>query len=304
MFKLPPLVELRAFEAAARHLSFKSAAHELFITPTAISHQIRLLEQHCGQPLFRRRPLALTWAGEALFAVVHDGLQRFSDTLGNLREGVAAGRLRVTATNAFAALWIVPRLPLWRKSFPRLRLDLVGTDSVLNLKAGEADVAIRYAATPPIDGDWVKLARDRYCIVGSPRLVNAAALPLSPSALIAFPLIECEWAPTAVAAPVWRHWEAAAQKLHQGLPPIARLVSLSFREESHGIQAAIAGQGIAICSDVLVGSELANGTLLRLSDITLPGFEFYAVRRAGHPREREIKRFVDWMREQFDVATS
>src|SRR5688572_33012106 len=100
---LPPLIELRAFEAAARHLSFRAAAAELGVTPTAISHQIRLLEQHCGQPLFRRRPrpLALTWAGEILFPVLHDGFDRFADTLASVRAGAASGRLRVTATNGF-----------------------------------------------------------------------------------------------------------------------------------------------------------------------------------------------------------
>ena len=78
MRKLPPLTELRAFEAAARHLSFKMAAAELSVTPTAISHQVKLLERHCGQPLFRRRPrpLVLTWAGQQLFPVVRDGFDR------------------------------------------------------------------------------------------------------------------------------------------------------------------------------------------------------------------------------------
>ena len=75
MRKLPPLAELRAFEAAARSLSFRLAAAELGVTPTAVSHQIRLLEAYCGQPLFRRqpRPVALTWAGQQLFPVVRDG---------------------------------------------------------------------------------------------------------------------------------------------------------------------------------------------------------------------------------------
>src|SRR6185295_16501248 len=146
MKRLPPLTELRAFEAAARHLSFKAAAADLGVTPTAISHQIRLLEQHCGQPLFRRRPrpLALTWAGEQLFPVLRDGFESFADALATVQARAASGRLRVTATNAFAARWLVPRLPRWRQAHPRLRLDIVGTDAVLNLKTGEADIAVRY----------------------------------------------------------------------------------------------------------------------------------------------------------------
>src|SRR5581483_9222147 len=116
MLKLPPLTELRAFEAAARHLSFKDAANELGVTPTAISHQIRLLEQYCGQPLFRRRPrpMTLTAAGERLFPVIRDGLAKFAIALSSVR-GDKRTPLRVTATNAFAGRWLVPRLPSWRK---------------------------------------------------------------------------------------------------------------------------------------------------------------------------------------------
>src|SRR6266567_41408 len=131
MRKLPPLTELRAFEAAARHLSFKLAATELHVTPTAISHQIKLLERYCGKTLFRRRPrpLKLTTAGEQLFPVIRDGFETFADVLGTVRAGAVGGRLRITATNAFAARWLVPRLPRWREAHPRLKLDIVGTDA-------------------------------------------------------------------------------------------------------------------------------------------------------------------------------
>ena len=113
MKKLPPLIELRAFEAAARHLSFKEAATELGVTPTAISHQIRMLEQYCGIALFRRRPrpLSLTQSGARLFPVVRDGLDAFASTLAAIRRHGDRQPLRVTTTNAFASRWLVPRLP-------------------------------------------------------------------------------------------------------------------------------------------------------------------------------------------------
>ena len=147
MNRLPPLIELRAFEAAARHVSFKKAAVELGVTPTAISHQIRLLEQYCGRALFRRRPrpLSLTEAGARLFPVVRDGLDAFSVALGAIRRQSDRQPLRVTTTNAFASRWLVPRLPRWRKVRPDAPLDVIGTDGVLDLHAGDADVAIRYA---------------------------------------------------------------------------------------------------------------------------------------------------------------
>src|SRR5712671_684470 len=107
MKKLPPLIELRAFDAAARHLSFKKGAAELGVTPTAISHQIRLLERYCGKALFRRRPrpLSLTDAGTRLFPVVRDGLEAFATALGRIKRKDDRQALRITTTNAFAARW-------------------------------------------------------------------------------------------------------------------------------------------------------------------------------------------------------
>jgi len=296
MNDLPPLGGLRAFEAAARHLSFKMAAAELGVTPTAISHQIRLLERHCEQPLFRRRPrpLALTSAGERLFPVLRDGFGSFVDALSAIRGGSVSQRLRITATNAFAARWLLPRLPLWRADHPELKLDIIGTDAVLDLESGEADVAIRYARRPPRGLQSVELVRDRFNVVASPDLVGESALHLSPLGLARYPLIEAEWPATDTNAPTWRKWRQAAKKNSRTVPDLAKLVSVHFREELHAIEAVIAGQGIAICSDVLIGPELRNGKVRRISRITLPGYGFYIVSRANHPKRAAIAAFAQW----------
>ena len=117
MRKLPPLIELRAFEAAARHMSFKQAADELGVTPTAISHQIRLLEQYCGHQLFRRRPrpLVRTEAGARLFPIIRDWLDAFAGAIATVKRDGAKQPLSVTTTNAFASRWLVPRLSRWRR---------------------------------------------------------------------------------------------------------------------------------------------------------------------------------------------
>jgi LysR family glycine cleavage system transcriptional activator len=164
MRKLPPLATLRAFEAAARHMSFKDAATELCITPTAVSHQIRLLEESCGCKLFRRRPrpLALTSAGERLFPVLRDGLDAFATAFASLSEDQEDRPLRVTTPNAFASRWLIPRLPRWREAFPELPLEVIGTDALLDLRAGEADVAIRYARTAPTGFISREIFRDRF----------------------------------------------------------------------------------------------------------------------------------------------
>jgi LysR family transcriptional regulator, glycine cleavage system transcriptional activator len=297
MRKLPPLIELRAFEAAARHLSFKQAAAELGVTPTAISHQIKLLERYCGQPLFRRRPrpLGLTWAGEQLFPTLRDGFASFADALTTVQAGTASGRLRITATNAFAARWLVPRLPHWRRAHPRLRLDIVGTDSVLSLKTGEVDIAIRYSRQPPSDGLAVELVRDTFHVVGSPSLIGRRRKKLSPAEIARFPLIEAEWPPTDTEAPTWQKWQVAA-KATATARRLTTFATMGFREELHAIEAVIAGQGLAICSDVLVGPELASGALVRVSDISLPGYGFYVVSRTGHPKQPSIRVFAAWAR--------
>ncbi len=296
MRNLPPLTELRAFEAAARHLSFKAAAAELGVTPTAISHQIKLLEQYCGQSLFRRRPrpLTLTRAGEALFLVVRKGFVDIAEALSTLRSGKTSGRLRLTATNAFAARWLVPRLPKWHEAHPRIKLEIVGTDALLDLKAGEADIAIRYARLSPRDGPSIELMRDTFHVVASPLLLGANIRALSPAEIAHFPLIEAEWPATDEDAPNWRRWSAVAQAKHKRVPDFSALASVSFREELHAIEAAISGQGIAICSDVLIAPELASGALAPVSPIKLPGYGFYIVHRDGHPRLAAIKTFIAW----------
>eukprot|EP01133_Synstelium_polycarpum_P025630 gene25630-30771_t len=117
MRKLPPLRSLHAFEAAARHGSFKAAAEELGVTPTAISHQIRLLEGTCGCQLFQRRPrpLVLTGAGARLFPALRNGFDALAGAIAAVAETDEQAPLRVTSPNAFASRWLVPRLPKWRE---------------------------------------------------------------------------------------------------------------------------------------------------------------------------------------------
>src|ERR1700704_5055016 len=296
MRKPPPLTGLRAFEAAARCLSFRLAAAELGVTPTAVSHQIRLLEAYCGQPLFRRqpRPVALTWAGQQLFPVVRDGFESFMEAINGVRAGGTGARLRVTATNAFAARWLVPRLPKWRETHPRLKLDIVGTDVVLSLKTGETDISIRYVRSAPAEGPSFELARDTFLVVATPKLVGRSRNALNPVELGEFPLIEAGWPASDTEAPTWRQWETVARKHHKHVPNLSGLVSLNFREELHAIEAAISGQGIAICSDVLVAPELASGALVKVASVTLPGYGFYIVHRSSHPKLASIKAFVAW----------
>jgi LysR family glycine cleavage system transcriptional activator len=295
MNKLPPLIELRAFDAAARHLSFKQAAAELGVTPTAISHQIRLLERYCGRALFRRRPrpLTLTEAGARLFPIIRDGLESFVTAFAAVKGDGDRQPLRVTTTNAFASRWLVPRLPRWRKLRPNAPLDVIGTDGVLDLQASDADVGIRYARTVPTDGITEEFLSDSFWPVCKPELL-ASGLKRAAD-LRGHVLIHCWWSPSDLGAPTWQRWLDTARRQWRDVPESKDMDHLSFREELHAIEAVIAGQGIGIFSDVLVAPELAAGTLVRPFDLCLPGYRFYLVRTSGHPREKTIQAFASWL---------
>ena len=176
-----------------------------------------------------------------------------------------------------------------------MRLEIIGTDAVLDLAGGEADIAIRYARTPPAQGA-IELFRDRFHAVASPALVGALRRPLSLAQLTTFPLIEAEWPASDLAAPRWERWIEMAGRRGNGAPTPAAVPSLSFREELHAIEAVIAGQGIAICSDILIAPELADGRLVTVARTTLPGYGFYIVHRRDHPKPDAITAFIQWAR--------
>jgi len=299
MRKLPSLTTLRAFEAAARHLSFKAAGDELRLTPTAISHQIRLLEEFCDHQLFRRRPrpLTLTRAGARLFPVIKNGLDAFATALAELKEDGEDPTLRVTTTNAFAGLWLVPRLASWRKAHPHNALEIIGTDAVVDLRAGGADVAVRYMLARPPGLDADELFRDRFWPVCSPKLLATVGKPIRrPRDLVHYLLIDT-WGPDSPPeAPTWQRWIAMARSIDPEVVAIGNSRGLRFREELHAIEAVIAGQGVGMCSDVLVGRELTSGELIKVLDLALPGFGFYVVRIRNQPRRALIEAFASWLR--------
>jgi LysR family glycine cleavage system transcriptional activator len=294
-----PLTALRAFEAAARHLSFSAAASELGVTPTAISHQIRELEQACGRALFRRRPrpVALTEAGERLFPVLRCGFDTFAEAVAALRDRPAPRPLRVTTTNAFAHLWLVPRLAAWRRHRPDVSLELIGTDTPLDLDAGAADLAIRYARSPPPGLRSRELLRDRHWPMCSPALVGGAAPLRRPSDLLRHTLIHMGWDPGIADPPTWQRWLAAARLIEPGLPQTGCAGEIGFREELHAIEAAAAGQGIALCSDVLAARLLESGALVKAFDLSLPGFGFFLVEAQGRPDGEDTEAFSAWLSE-------
>lgn len=161
-------------------------------------------------------------------------------------EAVSAGgeqrRLRVTTPDAFASRWLVPRLPQWRQAHPDVPLEVIGTDKLLDLQAGDADVAIRYARTMPADCAAQEMFRDAFFPMCSPALLANADPILSAGDLRRHPLIHFDWLKNDAETPTWRRWWAAARSKDPGLADTADVWDLSFREETHAIEAFLPGR--------------------------------------------------------------
>lgn len=291
--RLPPLSALRAFEAAARHGSFKQAAQELAVTPTAVSHQVRALEAHTGLALFERqtRKVVLTDAGAQLSAVLREGFDAFADVLDRLARRRTRVQVTISATIAFTARWLVPRVSAFRALYPDIDLQLQASDDVIDLSRSQVDIAIRYGTGPYPGFDAALLFGDCFAPVVNPMLNVGTAADLMQR-----PRIDFQWRRRRPDNPTWTRWFAAA-----GLPEPAEPPQLRFSDESHAIQAAVAGQGIALVSSVLVKDELAAGHLVRPFGPSIPGFRYHLLTRANEKAAATIVA-AQWLLSEAEAA--
>jgi LysR family glycine cleavage system transcriptional activator len=289
MRKLPQLGALRAFEAAARRLSFKAAADELNVTPTAVSHQIRYLEETLGTRLFERgtRTVRLTAAGHQLFPPLRDGLDAFERAVDAVRRTQGSKTAILSSTVAFVARRLAPLAGSFRQAYPDWTLRLDASNKTVDLDV-EADLAIRYGRGEYPGMTVVPLFRDRFAPVCSPRLGVATIDDLRHATLIHF-----EWGAAMRdddRAPVWRHWLADA-----GMTGIDAEAGLSFTDEIHAVQATLAGQGVGLLSLTLVADELASGVLIQPFGMSLESFRYdlvYSSRRSGQAAVTVLR---DWI---------
>lgn len=261
--RLPPLSALRAFEAAARNGSFKLAAAELAVTPTAISHQIRSLEDHISLALFERRTrkVELTDVGAALYPVLRDGLDGFAAAVDRLTRRATRAQVTISATIAFTARWLVPRVSRFQALHPEIDLRLQASDEVVDMARGSVDIAIRYG-----QGRYEGPAADLLLADTFGPVVNPLLGVTTPADFGKVPLIEFQWRRHHPANPTWERWFTSA-----GLDQPPCPATLRSSDESHAIQSAMAGQGIALVSLALVAEDLAAGRLVQPFDTVLPG---------------------------------
>ncbi|MFY3653495.1 transcriptional regulator GcvA [Achromobacter xylosoxidans] len=257
---LPALVSLRAFEAAARRLSFSLAGEELFVTQSAISHHIQRLEAELGVTLFERRTraVALTPAGQAYYERVHAAFELLRQGTDEARAPAAARHtLKVGLLASFATRWLAPRLPGFASAHPDIDLQLLPAIGLADVAAGEVDVAIRYGR-----GTWPglrarRLMPERLSVVCAPSLVAGRRRPRAPADLLRYPLLVSH-------AQLPFEWDAWARQHDLDL---GRAQTVHLHDYNIVVEAALAGQGMAMGRHRLIAAQLASGALVE----ALPG---------------------------------
>lgn len=284
--QLPPLATLRAFEAAARHLSFRQAASELGVTPTAISHQIRLLEAMLGQPMFVRhvRRVSLTPAAATLYPVLRTGFDAFADTLAQLRKPAARATVVLTATRLFTARLLVPALGGFTRAHPDIDLHLHASDTPVDLAAGAADIAVRYGTGPFDPLIATPLAAERVGVLCSPSLMIA-----TPADLRRTSLLHSEWVHP-VAGPDWATWARLA-----GMDDLAVESGPRFTDDGHALQAAIAGHGAVLSSLILAAPDIETGLLVHPFGPVITKGGYVIVTTATAADRPDVAAVRDWL---------
>ena len=299
-YDLPPLDQLEAFEAAARHLSFTRAADELALTQSAVSRQIAALEGFFGVALFRRlhRALRLTDEGQLLQRAVVEVLQQLHQVSGELRATARPKTVIVTTTAGFAGLWLIPRLAGFTASHPDVDVRISASYSVVNLNRDGVDLAIRYHTPQAADEGGVLLFGEAVLPVCSPRLLRDRTRPLKqPQDLRHHCLLHLDTGPDSQMLE-WPPW-LRAMKL-EGLKPAS---VLHFSMYDQMIHAAINGQGVALGRLPLLNSLLAQKQLVApfKNTVVSPRSYFLFESDASH-KKPEVQEFLGWLRTEVRAA--
>lgn len=285
--KLPPLGALRAFDAVARLQSFKLAAEEIGVSPTAISHQIRLLEGLLEVSVFERTPrkVELTADGKVLQQATAQAFALLQAAAEKIGERQRPRVLTLTATTAMISHWLVPRLPALLRQFPNIDLRLHADDGIVDLRNRQIDVALRYGAEPGAQLTPRLLYQDSFVLVASPQLTLK-----TPEDLLQATLIHTDGRRVPQPAPDWYRWrrEFGPATLQIDAGP-------RFTDEAHVIQAAIAGQGVAIVSQLMAQHALNTGLLVAPFNMALPGAAHYFVSNPDGQHPQTVAQLADWV---------
>jgi LysR family transcriptional regulator, glycine cleavage system transcriptional activator len=295
---LPALGALRAFEAVARLMSFSKAAHELNVTPAAISHQIHALEEDLGVQLFHRRnrSIALTVSARILLPGLGEAFGGIRAALRRLRTHNDTGTLNVTASPSFAAKWLVLRLHRFQERCPDIDVRISATDEVVDLTAADFDMGIRYGAGRYPGLDVELLLKNEVFPACSPRLLETGPPLRCPDDLRHHALIHDQTVERDPLLPTWSMWLKAA-----GVRDMPAAPGSSFSAGHLALDAAIAGRGVVLALSTIAAADLAAGRLVRLFSLALPDvFAYYIATAPGALDRPKVRMFRDWLRQEAD----
>ena len=291
----PGLRSLRAFDAAARHLNFTRAAQEINVTPAAISHQIKELEEQIGAELFTRtsRTMRLTRAGEVLYTAARDSLETLNQALYRIKRLENRKQLKVSAPPSLAAKWLVPRLDEFLATQPGADVRLDVSHAVVDFDREDIDVAIRFGEGkyPGLRADL--LFQDFVFPVCSPSIITKEKPLRTPRDLLKHTLIHLDWdAQPGLTRPNWSMWMKAA-----GVSEFDDKAGLHFRQTSFAVQAAIDGMGVALGDSNLVADDLAAGRLVKPFELSIKAprqFAYHVITRPDPANSPMVEAFRKW----------
>ena len=299
---MPSLNMLRAFEATARHLSFVRAAHDLRVTPAAVKQLVRRLEDALGLPLIERagRGLRLTAAGAAGVDGLTVGFDHLAAAVRRMRSEGRRRRLIVSAEPSFATSWLVPRLDRFRCHAPEVDVLIDSSAHLADLARGDADVAIRFGATPDDALVAYRLFEEDLCAFCSPRIAGGLLEPadLARCEFIRWETSSLDWA---TSTRTWMDWRLWLTRI--GAPGVVPRGGLTFSDYNLAIQAAIAGQGVVLGSAPVLADLVSAGLLVRAVPQSLRpdvGYDAMATRAAAE--RSEVAAFVDWIKAEARIG--
>jgi LysR family glycine cleavage system transcriptional activator len=285
--RLPSLNALRAFEAAASHLSFTRAADELAVTQGAVSHQVKALERQLGLPLFHRQNqrLTLTSTGQAYLPVVRDAFDRLAAGTEQLLAAEQSKRLTISVSPNFAANWLVPRIGQFVEQHPDIDLRINAALHHVDFAREDVDMAVRHG-----DGHWpglhvVRLCREELFPVCSPKLLEGRHTLRAPADLLHHTLLHWDDRRD------WQKWLDAA-----GVAAADLARGVVFNQASMAIRAAVDGQGVTLARTALVALLLLEGRLVRPFPLALPvSYAYYVVCPEATAARPKIARMRAWL---------
>jgi LysR family glycine cleavage system transcriptional activator len=294
--RLPSLDFLRGFEAAGRRLSFTLAAEELFLTQSALSRQVKALEDALGVPLFERRhrALALTPPGAAFHRAVTEKLRDLAAAADAVQAPAREPGLTVSTTVSFASLWLIPRLATFRAAFPETDVYVSANDRVVDLARGDVDLAVRYLADASAFRGAVQLFGERLLPVASPALVKRGPPLKRPADLARHVLLHLDDPDGLMPWLNWPAWLAA-----NGEPDLKAAGAIRFSLYDQLIQAALAGEGVALGRIPLIAGLLDRGRLVAPFGKRYDSPRGYFAIVAPHAMQRvDVQAFVAWLRKE------